>query len=130
MTPPDQRQRDAARVERARNVVIDAGPGTGKTTLLVDRFLALVAPDDDALPALDIARVAAITFTRRAAGDLRLKIRTRLLDALALPSLSAVRRDRVAAALAGLDAAHVGTIHAFADRLLRRLPAASSLSPS
>jgi ATP-dependent helicase/nuclease subunit A len=126
---PDEEQRKIARAERRANVIIDAGPGTGKTTLVVERFVALVAPEDDALPALDIARVVAITFTRRAAGSLRLRLRKHLL-AEQEQTPSPVRRARLAAALAGLDAAHVGTIHAFADRLLRRLPAATSLSPS
>ena len=41
---PDQAQRDAAVTERDRNILIDAGAGTGKTTILVDRLVELVAP--------------------------------------------------------------------------------------
>jgi ATP-dependent helicase/nuclease subunit A len=67
---PDQAQRDAAVSERARNVLIDAGAGTGKTTILVERLVEMVAPTNDA-PAIPIDRLAAITFTRKAAGELR-----------------------------------------------------------
>ena len=79
---PDQAERDAAVRERVRNVLIDAGAGTGKTAILVDRLVEMVAPTaGDA--AVSIARIAAITFTRKAAGELRLRIRERLLEELA-----------------------------------------------
>ena len=126
---PDQAQRDAAIHERARNVLIDAGAGTGKTTTLVDRLIELVAPTVDA-SALSIGRIAALTFTRKAAGELRLKIRERLLAALAEPELPASRAAQLRDAVAGLDTAHVGTIHSFADRLLRLRPVQAELSPS
>lgn len=129
-TPPDQKDRDLAVAERSRNVVIDAGAGTGKTTILVQRLIQLVAPTDDALPALDIARIAAVTFTRKAAGELKLRVREALLRELAGAGLSDARRARLSAALQGLDTAHVGTIHSFADRLLRLRPREAQLSPS
>jgi ATP-dependent exoDNAse (exonuclease V) beta subunit len=127
--PPDQAQRDAAVRERARNVLIDAGAGTGKTTLLVERLVAMVAPDGD-LPPVPLRRLAAITFTRKAAGELRLRIRERLLRALAVADLPAAREAALRQALADLDTAHVGTIHAFADRLLRLRPVEAQLSPA
>src|SRR5437667_4729093 len=125
----DQAQRDAAIIERARNVLIDAGAGTGKTTTLVDRLLELVAPTSMA-PALSISRIAALTFTRKAAGELRLKIRERLLAELARPDLAPPRAAQLRDAVAGLDTAYVGTIHSFADRLLRLRPVEAELSPS
>jgi ATP-dependent helicase/nuclease subunit A len=126
---PDQAQRDAAVRERERNVLIDAGAGTGKTTLLVDRLVAMVAPEDDR-PPVPLRRLAAITFTRKAAGELRLRIREALLRALAERGLPAAREHALRAALAELDTAHVGTIHAFADRLLRLRPVEATLSPA
>lgn len=128
--PSDQKAREAVIKERERNVVIDAGAGTGKTTILIDRLVALAAPEDDALPAIPIERMAAVTFTRRASGELRLRIRERLLRELATATPSATRAGRLRAALAGLDTAYVGTIHSFADRLLRLQPVAAEMSPS
>jgi ATP-dependent helicase/nuclease subunit A len=125
---PDQEQRDRAVVERDRNVLIDAGAGTGKTTILVDRLVRMIAPPDGAL-GVPIDRLAAITFTRKAAGELRLRIRERLLEELAAANLSADRRERLHAAVGGLDTAYVGTIHSFADRLLRLQPLEARLSP-
>jgi ATP-dependent helicase/nuclease subunit A len=132
---PDQAERARAVAERARNVLIDAGAGTGKTTILVDRLVAMVAPADGA-PAVPIERLAALTFTRKAAGELRLEIRERLLEELAEPGLDAEpgrgagRVRRLREALSGLDTAWVGTIHGFADRLLRLRPVEAALSPA
>ncbi len=62
---PDEAARRAAIDERARNVIVDAGAGTGKTTLIVSRLVAMVAPfSADATP-VDLGRIAAVTFTRR-----------------------------------------------------------------
>ena len=81
----------------------------------------MVAPTGGTAP-VPIERLAAITFTRKAAGDLRLRIRECFLAALAKSGLAAERSSRLRAALAGLDTAYVGTIHSFADRLLRLRP--------
>lgn len=127
--PSDASARALAIAERRRNVLIDAGAGTGKTTILVGRLVELIAPQDDG-PAMTLERVAAITFTRRAAGELRLRVRGRLLHELACVALTSVRRTRLRSALAAVDAAHIGTIHSFADRLLRMRPGAARLGPS
>lgn len=137
MSPPsdpapvivDQAQRDAVIAERDRNVVIDAGAGTGKTTILVQRLVNMVAPADGN-QGVAIDRIAAITFTRRAAGELRLRIREALLRGLADGVCPPARRDQLRAAFAGVDTAYIGTIHSFADRLLRLRPVEARLSPS
>lgn len=128
MRPADYQARRAAIGERARNVIVDAGPGTGKTTLLVERLLSLLAPEDDG-DALTIDRVAAITFTRRAAAEMRLRVRERILAQVSGSGLTDARRGRLLGALGGLDTAFIGTIHSFADRLLRLRPVQAWTSP-
>ena len=128
-TPPDQDQRDAAIAERNRNVLIDAGAGTGKTSILVDRLVEMVAPTHKA-PAIALSRIGAITFTRKAAGELRLRIRERLLVELSKVKPATEREGQLREAIAELDTAYVGTIHSFADRLLRLRPVEAGLSPS
>jgi len=125
---PDPSTHDAV-TERARNVLVDAGAGTGKTRLVVERFVEMVVPTSGAAP-VPIERLAAITFTRKAAGELRLRIRERLLAGLAQPGVAAERSSQLRGALAGLDTAYVGTIHSFADRLLRLRPVEAQLSPA
>src|SRR5262245_28684740 len=125
----DQKARDAVRLERDRNVVVDAGAGTGKTTLLVARVLELVAPEEDSKKSLSLTRMAAITFTRRAAGELKMRLRAAILRGLAQADLSETRRARLQAAREALDTAHIGTVHSFADRLLRVRPERAQVSP-
>ena len=126
---PDQADRVAAVMERDRNVIVDAGAGTGKTTILVNRLVKMLAPTTNH-PAIPIGRMAAITFTRKAAGELRLHIRERLLEELVGVQPESDRDAQLRDALAGLDTAHVGTIHSFSDRLLRLQPVEAQLSPS
>jgi ATP-dependent exoDNAse (exonuclease V) beta subunit len=124
----DEEERQRAIVERERNVIVDAGAGTGKTTLLVKRIVHLIAPEDDG-PCFPLDRVAAITFTRKAAGELKLRLRQALLEHHAKSGSSAVRAQRLAQAIEVLDNAPIGTVHSFADRLLRLRPADACVSP-
>lgn len=129
MKPSDDKERQRAIHERTRNVIVDAGAGTGKTTLLVARLLHLIAPHDDG-PALQLDRIAAITFTRKAAGELKLRLREKLLLELGCGELSSLRQQRLAEALELLDNAMISTVHSFADRLLRLRPIDAKLSPA
>jgi ATP-dependent exoDNAse (exonuclease V) beta subunit len=127
---PDQAARDQVVSARGASVLIDAGAGAGKTTLLVERILALIAPTDDRIAHLPLSRLAAVTFTRRAAGELRLRVRARILSELAKPGGSAIRTERLILAIGSIDEAFLGTIHGFADRLLRLLPMKARISPA
>ncbi len=131
MIAPDQAARDAIVAERRRNVMVVAGAGTGKTKTIIDRAVELLAPADEKQEPISIARMAAITFTRRAAGELRFRIREQLLRELEREARrSKTRADRLREALGSLDAAFIGTIHGFADRLLRLRPVEAELSPA
>ena len=127
---PPRPGRSATRAIAARgvNVLVDAGAGTGKTTLLVERLVAMVAPPDDASTPLPLSEIAAITFTRKAAGELKLRVRERLLAELAAAP-GAARRELLARALSDADTAFIGTIHGFADRLLRAPPGRGAAQP-
>jgi len=129
LDPVDSSAREQAIRERRRNLILDAGPGTGKTTTLVERLVQMVAPDDGSVP-VGLDRIAAVTFTRRAAGELRLRVRERLLAELHDESTSQARRACLRRALSEVDTAAISTIHGFADRLLRMQPVAARLSPT
>ncbi len=126
---PDAEARVLIRSERARNLLVIAGAGTGKTTSIIDRVAGYIAPRAPGDPAVTIDRLAVITFTRRAAGELRFGMRERILkDLRAEPD--GERAERLRAALTGLDTAAISTIHSFADRLLRLRPIEAKLSPA
>ena len=75
---PDREHRDLARFRLGENVVVEAGAGTGKTTLLTDRILFLVLGWDKPAP-VSVDRVVALTFTDKAAGEIKVRLSDRLV---------------------------------------------------
>jgi ATP-dependent helicase/nuclease subunit A len=104
--------------------VVEAAAGTGKTTALVARIVALLGSGR-----AEITELAAITFTERAAGELVLRLRDALERGRRDASDPTVR-GRLGAALEEFEAAHVGTIHGFCAELLRAHPVDAGVDPS
>jgi len=105
------REQQAA-VEARGMVFVSAGAGTGKTKVLVERFARAVCDEG-----LDVESILVITYTEKAAGELRSRIRARLVEA-GRPELA---RE--------LDGAWISTIHGFCHRLLRTHPFAAGIDP-
>ncbi len=104
-----QHQRDAA-LAWDRHVLVAAGAGSGKTRTVVARILYLLGVEFDGeciAEPLDLRQIAAITYTNKAAADLKLKLRKALREA--------GRHDDAYR----VDTARVGTIHAFCGDVLR-----------
>jgi ATP-dependent helicase/nuclease subunit A len=116
----DAEARERIVSDLASTLFVTAGAGSGKTSTLVDRVAALVETGTS-----ELERVAAITFTEKAAAELRDRIRERL-DRDSDNPLLAARRQR---ALAQLDRAPVGTLHSFARRILAEHPVEAGLPP-
>ncbi len=72
---PDDKDRLLAVTTFDKNIVVTAGAGTGKTTLLVDRITHLLMRETDPLKITDII---AITFTKKAANEMKIRLRNRL----------------------------------------------------
>jgi ATP-dependent helicase/nuclease subunit A len=108
-SPNDQQ---AAAIEARGQVFVSAGAGTGKTTVLVERFVEAVCERG-----IDVESLLVITYTERAAAELASRIRARL-DGLG--------RHELARAL---DGAWISTIHGFCLRLLRAHPFAAGIDP-
>ncbi|MBD0291355.1 MAG: UvrD-helicase domain-containing protein, partial [Thermoleophilia bacterium] len=102
-----------AAIEESGVVFVSAGAGTGKTTVLVERFVRAVVERE-----LPLDSILVITYTERAAGELRSRIRQRLTE-LGRRELSAE-----------IDRAWISTIHAFCSRLLRAHPFEAGLDPN
>jgi ATP-dependent helicase/nuclease subunit A len=102
------------------SVAVRAGAGSGKTTVLAERWVRLVRPsDDENPPATDPSRVLAITFTDKAAGEMRIRIRRLVAREAARAPEAHQHWTRVQRELVG---AQISTIHAFCARLVREHP--------
>jgi len=122
--PVDEEARERARRDHATSLVIEAGAGTGKTTLLVDRIEAMVRSG-----AARLDQIAAVTFTENAATTMKLRLRERLERARVDAALPAAERERVAAALELLERASVSTIHALCAQILQERPLECGVPP-
>ena len=110
--PPLTPEQCFAVQQRDGPLLLAAGAGSGKTSVMVERFAATVL--EDRVP---VDRVLAITFTEKAAEELKQRVRGRLLEA--------GRRDLAREA----EAAAVSTIHGFCARLLRAHALDAGLDP-
>jgi ATP-dependent helicase/nuclease subunit A len=122
--PADHAARARARLEHDRSFVLEAGAGTGKTTLLVDRIEALVLSGRARLD-----EIAAVTFTENAATTTKLRLRERLEQARVAPGTDALERERAAAALEVLERSPIATIHALCAAMLAERPLECGVSP-
>ncbi len=127
----DQKARQKILTHLDASFAVDAGAGTGKTTLLIDRLVALILEKRTPL-----TRIAAITFTDKAAGELVERLRYRLereFDSEGtlslLPGDRQAREKLLRQALKDLEQAMVSTIHSFCSSLLREYPVEVGVDP-
>jgi len=123
----DQAARDLIASESDRLLFVEAGAGTGKTTVLVERIVSMVTGEGSFEP-VPMSSIAAITFTDKAAAELRNRVRAELNKAL--QNTSGAQRGLVLSALSELDGAAVSTLHGFARRILAEHPVEAGLPPS
>ena len=149
---PDRETRDRAVTASDANVVVTAGAGTGKTSLLIDRILHLLTRRDHRL---SLTNVVALTFTKKAAREMKIRLRRRLQlmyevasgahgdgraqrheiqtirtlqDAYEITNAELVKLSDEA--MRDVERAHIGTIHSFAGRLLRLYPVEAGVDPA
>jgi len=122
--PADQEARDRIASDLDTNLLVEAGAGSGKTTSMVARMLALVARGTP------VDRIAAVTFTRKAANELRERFQLALEAKVRDGAPGDEVTTRYDTALRDLDAAFLGTIHAFCARLLRERPLEAGIDPN
>ena len=122
--PADQPARDRIATDLVENLFVEAGAGTGKTTALVGRMVALVL--DREMP---IESIVAITFTERAAMELRDRFRLSL-EGVARSDNEGNHRLLAEQALTDIDLAAISTLHGFARRILAEHPLEAGLPPT
>ncbi len=121
-TPADQAARDRIATDLDTTLVVEAAAGTGKTTALIGRIIAVLRSGRARLE-----EIVAVTFTEKAAGELKLRLRAALEGARR--EAAPVERARFEAALEELEAARMGTIHGLCADLLRERPVQAGIDP-
>ncbi len=114
--PPDQAERDLILTALSTNLMVEAAAGSGKTTSMVGRMVALLKAG-----ACEMSTLAAMTFTNKAASEIRGRFHAALVQEAQAAS-SASERNRLQRAIEDSDRCFIGTIHAFCGRLLRERP--------
>jgi ATP-dependent exoDNAse (exonuclease V) beta subunit len=120
--PADSPARQRILTDFHTTLFVEAAAGTGKTTVLVGRIVALVRKGVSTLD-----RIVAVTFTEKAAGEMKLRLRGEIENARRDANAEELKRlDR---ALSELELARIGTIHAFCGDLLRERPVEARIDP-
>ena len=112
----------AAAYEIDKHVSVTAGPGSGKTTVLVERYIHILREHS-----LSIDQIVAITFTNRAANEMHERLRKELNQMLRIANEE--ERRRWLNYKRTLDGAVITTIHGFCARLLREFPIEAHVDP-
>ena len=112
-------------LDSQRNIAVTASAGAGKTATLVERYIELLRQH----PEIGVRQVLAITFTQKAAAEMRERIARRLADALD-QELPEPERQRLRQIREDLPAARISTIHAFCASLLREYPMEADVDPA
>src|SRR5579883_57038 len=117
-TTGDEAARLRIRTSLQESLIVEASAGTGKTTELVHRIVAVL---ENGLTTID--RIVAVTFTHKAAGELKLRLRQELDKARG-------RSQSIEEALRHLEEASIGTIHSFCAQILRERPVEACVDPA
>lgn len=117
----DQADRNKIINDLHTNFLVEAGAGSGKTKSLVDRMINLIYTGTS-----EIHEIVAITFTRKAADELKVRFQSELEQAWK-EEQKQIKRERLAHALQNIERCFLGTVHSFCAKLLRERPIEAGL---
>ncbi len=107
-----------------RNVLVSAGAGSGKTHVLVERYVESLRRSPDLSP----GDLIAVTYTKKAASEMRMRVKMRMED-LVREAQSGEERQRWTIHRQEVDGARIGTIHSLCESLLKAFPAEAGCDP-
>jgi ATP-dependent exoDNAse (exonuclease V) beta subunit len=117
--------RELIATELDKTLVVEAAAGTGKTTELVGRIVALIQNQR-----ADIGHIVAVTFSEKAAGELKLRLREELERSRSKAAPHSAEGALLDAAVHDFEEAHISTIHTFCADLLRERPVEARVDPA
>lgn len=121
---PDQASRDKIEKDLDRCLMVEAGAGSGKTTSMVNRMISLLETGKATIDSM-----VAVTFTRKAALELREKFQEKIEGRLLEIKTSSKGRQYLAKALSFLEQANISTIHSFCSKILLERPVEAGVDP-
>src|SRR5436190_23941195 len=110
----DQQDRDLISTNLDDTLIVEAAAGTGKTTELVHRIVRVIESGR-----AEVIEIVSVTFTEKAAGELKLRLRETLEESRRAAAAGSKERQRLDNALRRLEEAEISTIHGFCADLLR-----------
>ena len=122
MSAVNMTQEQRVAVEARGKVIVSASAGSGKTFVMIERLVELILAGED------VRRILAVTFTNKAAAQMRERLRNALLKGIA--AHTGAERERLKDQLAALPLAEISTIHAFCGRLVRTYFYAAGVDPA
>ena len=120
----DQADREQIVTALDDTLIVEAAAGAGKTTELVRRIVRVIETGR-----AEVTEIVAVTFTEKAAGELKLRLREALEEARGASTSGSDERNRLDRALGRLEEAQVSTIHGFCADLLRERPVEARIDP-
>ena len=120
----DRSARERIRTSLSESLIVEASAGTGKTTELIARIVGVLATG-----LTTISHIVAVTFTNKAAGELKLRLRQEL-DRARSSAVTPAERSNIEDALEHLEEASIGTIHSFCAQILRERPVEAVVDPA
>ena len=100
-------------IQTPGRVIVSASAGSGKTTVMIEKIIRLIKGG------LHVDELLAVTFTKKAAAQMKEKLSKALIEAINAPETTDEQRKQLKERLAEVPNADVSTIHSFCARLLR-----------
>lgn len=131
MPQNDSDERRRAVEETDASFIVEASAGSGKTSTLINRILHLVLNAGPSGKPIRLTQICAITFTEKAAGEMKIRLRHRFeVAAQSTGNAGDVAvEERAREALRDLESASISTFHSFAVSLLKERPIEAGLDP-
>ena len=120
----DAADRDVIKNDLDSTLIVEAAAGTGKTTELVNRIVRVIETGR-----AEVDEIVSVTFTEKAAGELKLRLREELEGSRTKAAAGSIERERLDNALRRLEEAQISTIHGFCADLLRERPVEARVDP-
>ena len=106
-------QEQQAAIDAQGKTIVSASAGSGKTTVMIEKIVRLIKSG------AEIKDILAVTFTKKAASQMKEKLRKELIKAINAPETPAEKRAALKKQLSEIPGADISTIHSFCSKLIR-----------